>query len=65
VLDPRRIVQTRTGKGGAAPGVVAAMARECADDAARMRDEARAARDGFDTAENALMERARQLAREG
>jgi argininosuccinate lyase len=55
VLDPRRIVETRTAVGGAAPDVVEAMAASCAEQAAGLLDVARTARAGFAEAETALL----------
>ncbi len=62
VLDPRRIVETRTAAGGAAPPVVEAMAAACATEAARWLALARERRAGFRGAERALIERATALA---
>jgi argininosuccinate lyase len=58
VLDPRRIVATRTATGGAAPHVVAQMAKECRTRAAELRAAAVDARAGFDKAEAALVAQA-------
>jgi argininosuccinate lyase len=66
VLDPRRIVATRTATGGAAPQVVAQMAKECRVRAAELRAAAVDARAGFDEAEAALVAHAQALvARQG
>src|SRR5262245_7285181 len=55
VLDPRRIVETRTLAGGAAPPVVEAMATECQREAASVVERARTLRSGFEVAEAALL----------
>jgi argininosuccinate lyase len=62
VLDPRRIVETRTAVGGAAPDVVEAMARSCSEQAAELRGAARTRRAGFAAAEQALLDRATAVA---
>ena len=61
VLDPRRIVETRTATGGAAPEVVAGMAATCLARAATLRAAAHAAGAGFDAAQRALLAAARAL----
>ena len=62
VLDPRRIVATRTATGGAAPEVVGAMAASCSEQAAELRDRARASRASFAEAERSLLAAASALA---
>ena len=62
VLDPRRIVATRTAVGGAAPEVVEAMAASCSAQAADLMRAARTRRAGFDEAERALLDLATTLA---
>jgi argininosuccinate lyase len=58
VLDPRRIVATRTAAGGAAPPVVEGMAESCREQAAELLGLARRRRAGFRAAERGLLERA-------
>lgn len=58
VLDPRRIVATRTAPGGAAPSVVEAMAASCRAQAAELLDLARRRRSEFRDGERRLVERA-------
>src|SRR5207342_2577023 len=55
VLDPRRIVQTRTAAGGAAPEVVEGMAASCVRQAAELAAHADAERTRFRVAETALV----------
>lgn len=55
VLDPRRIVETRTGAGGAAPQVVASMATDCAARADALLAASQARRDAFTRAEQQLV----------
>ena len=55
VLDPRRIVETRTLAGGAAPPVVEAMADDCGREAGSVVERARTRRQGFEAAEAALL----------
>jgi argininosuccinate lyase len=62
VLDPRRIVATRTAAGGAAPPVVEGMARACREQAAELLDLARQRREAIRAAERRLVERATALA---
>jgi argininosuccinate lyase len=62
VLDPRRIVETRTAVGGAAPDVVEAMASSCSERAAELRGAARTHRAAFAAAEQALLDRATAVA---
>lgn len=59
VLDPRRIVETRTVTGGAAPDVVAGMAESCRAAAVELREKADASRTRFDDAERALVDQAK------
>jgi len=65
VLDPRRIVETRTAVGGAAPPVVEGMAAACAAEANAFGALATQRRAAFRTAERELVERAAVLATEG
>jgi argininosuccinate lyase len=67
VLDPRRIVATRTATGGAAPPVVEGMAASCREQAAELLALARRRRADFRAAEHRLLERATEVAdgREG
>ncbi len=58
VLDPRRIVETRTAAGGAAPPVVEGMARDCARAARDLHGLAVGRLDGFATARRSLLETA-------
>jgi argininosuccinate lyase len=62
VLDPRRIVATRTAAGGAAPSVVEGMSADCRRQAAEWLDLARQRRAGFRAAERNLLERAAVVA---
>lgn len=62
VLDPRRIVATRTAVGGAAPKVVEAMAASCSEQAAQLLDAARSRRAGFAKAEQELLDIATEFA---
>ncbi len=62
VLDPRRIVATRTAAGGAAPEVVSGMAASCSQQAAELLAEARARRASFRAAERALVGTAEAVA---
>ena len=64
VLDPRRIVATRTAAGGAAPPVVEAMAASCREQAAELLDLAQRRRNGFRASERRLVERATEVADE-
>ena len=61
VLDPRRIVETRTAAGGAAPLVVEQMAASCRQQAAELGALARARTRTYADAERALLARAAQL----
>jgi argininosuccinate lyase len=61
VLDPRRIVATRTAAGGAAPPVVEGMAASSREQAAAFLRLARQRRDGFRAAERRLVEQASAL----
>ncbi|WP_433499181.1 argininosuccinate lyase [Sphaerimonospora sp. CA-214678] len=61
ILDPRRIVETRTLSGGAAPPVVEEMAADCAEKAESLRDRAKARREAFERAEAALVAEAEKF----
>ena len=58
ILDPRRIVETRTLAGGAAPPVVEGMTADCVREAGSLRTRARSRRTSFEQAEAALVEAA-------
>ena len=62
VLDPRRIVETRTAAGGAAPPVVEGMAASCSAAATEFAELAQVRRSDFRTASTALVERAAEVA---
>jgi argininosuccinate lyase len=62
VLDPRRIVATRTATGGAAPPVVEGMAAGCGRQAEELLDLARRRRSGFRAVERQLLDRATAVA---
>lgn len=62
VLDPRRIVETRTAAGGAAPPVVEQMAASCRAQAAELAELAAARLEGFAQAERELLDTAGRLA---
>ncbi|MGH9126364.1 MAG: argininosuccinate lyase, partial [Acidimicrobiales bacterium] len=55
VLDPRRIVMTRTSEGGAAPEAVEAMIRSCRGQLDKLRKTAERWRTSFDRAEQELL----------
>ncbi|MEP6816548.1 MAG: argininosuccinate lyase [Marmoricola sp.] len=55
VLDPRRIVETRTLDGGAAPQVVEGMADKCLREATSLVERGRAQRTAFESAESRLL----------
>jgi argininosuccinate lyase len=59
VLDPRQIVMTRTGEGGAAPAAVEAMIDSCRRQAAALRERADADRRRFQHVEADLVARSR------
>lgn len=61
VLDPRRIVMTRSAQGGAAPDAVRAMVRSCAAEAAALHAETAGWKARFDQAEAALLATAREI----
>jgi argininosuccinate lyase len=61
-LDPRAIVESRTGVGGAASGAVGAMVRQCRDHARVLDEEVGRRRALLESAEAALLDRARRLA---
>ncbi|MDQ4098514.1 MAG: argininosuccinate lyase, partial [Actinomycetota bacterium] len=60
VLDPCRIVATRTARGGAAPAAVEAMIASCRATAGQLRAGADQRQASFDRAEEALVDRAGQ-----
>ncbi len=62
VLDPRRIVETRTAAGGAAPPVVEGMAASCSAAATEFAELAQVRRSDFRAASTALVERAAEVA---
>ena len=62
VLDPRRIVETRTAAGGAAPPVVEGMAASCSAAATEFAELAQVRRSDFRAASTALVERAAKVA---
>jgi argininosuccinate lyase len=62
VLDPRAIVESRVGVGGAAPGSVAAMVTHCMQSARELDEGVRRRVEDLDDAERRLLERARRLA---
>jgi len=64
VLDPRRIVETRTAEGGAAPPVVEQMAAACREQATELAALSVGRLAGFTEAERRLLEQARTLAGE-
>jgi argininosuccinate lyase len=61
VLDPRAIVYSRTGEGGAAPDVVRAMADRCAAQAEELRVRVHQVADAFGQAEADLLDYAREV----
>jgi argininosuccinate lyase len=61
-LDPRAIVESRTGVGGAASGSVEAMVRQCRDHARVLDEEVSRRRALLEGAEAALLDHARRLA---
>jgi argininosuccinate lyase len=65
VLDPMQIVQSRTGRGGAAPGEVTRMAADVTKQAAELAATARQWRDAYERAERALIEAAREFVADG
>jgi argininosuccinate lyase len=62
VLDPRRIVETRTAAGGAAPPVVEGMAADCRRAAHELHAQALARLAGFDDARTELLDAAAERA---
>ncbi|HEX5087760.1 MAG TPA: argininosuccinate lyase [Nocardioides sp.] len=58
-LDPRVIIESRKGTGGAAPSAVASMIRQCEQDADDLADVVRQRRQVLDRAEEELLDRAR------
>ncbi len=65
ILDPRRIVETRTLAGGAAPAVVEEMAAGCVDQATRLRSRAQETRTAIERSEVELVDRAAAIVNEG
>lgn len=65
VLDPRRIVSTRLGQGGASPGVVLDMARGFEAEASAIADEASLLLLMYSDAEEAVLDEARELVARG
>ncbi|HEX6327563.1 MAG TPA: argininosuccinate lyase [Jiangellaceae bacterium] len=63
VLDPRAIVYSRAGQGGAAPDVVRAMAARCRAQADDLRTRVEQAADAFGQAESDLLDYAREISR--
>ena len=61
VLDPRRIVLTRSAQGGAAPTAVHAMVESCRKDAGALHAEAEARQHAFSAAEDELLATARSI----
>jgi argininosuccinate lyase len=61
VLDPRKIVMTRSAYGGAAPEAVLAMVRSCEAEAAALHAEAAKSKATYDKSEAALLDAARQV----
>ena len=62
VLDPRAIVESRVGVGGAAPRSVAAMVEHCLQMSRELDDDVRRRVERLDGAERLLLQRARRLA---
>ncbi len=62
VLDPRKIVQTRHGQGGAKPDLVVGMAGHVRETATSARERARRFIDLFDQAEHDVVERTKAVA---
>ncbi|WP_110207474.1 argininosuccinate lyase [Nocardioides daejeonensis] len=65
ILDPRKIVETRTLAGGAAPEVVAAMAAGCLDQSRALHSRAHSRREAIAAAELELIHRAEAIVNEG
>jgi argininosuccinate lyase len=65
ILDPRRIVETRTLAGGAAPSVVEEMATGCLEQSRALQSRARSRREAIATAEMDLLHRAEAIVNEG
>lgn len=61
VLDPGRIVLTRSARGGAAPEAVRTMVRSCAGEAGDLHAEAAKWKSTFDEAEEALLAKAKEV----
>ena len=64
-LDPRKVVRTRTARGGAAPAEVARMVATCTDEAGDLSRQARMRQEHFRHAEQALIAAARHAATPG
>jgi argininosuccinate lyase len=62
VLDPRAIVDSRVGTGGAAPSAVEGMIAQCLQSARDLKDTVRRRRQDLDDAEHQLLESARRMA---
>jgi argininosuccinate lyase len=62
VLDPRAVIETRIGAGGAAPAVVRDMATRCRLEAVAMTDRIKALAAAFADAETMLIRRAEEVA---
>jgi argininosuccinate lyase len=62
ILDPRRIVETRTAPGGAAPEVVEQMAASCRERAGQLQTAAHAQRVAFEEARRSLLATAAAIA---
>ncbi len=62
VLDPRAVVRSRVTRGGAAPDVVRAMAKDCLEAAHAAAQAALRRSAAFDEVEAALLRTARDLA---
>jgi argininosuccinate lyase len=62
VLDPRAIVDSRVGTGGAAPSAVEGMIAQCLQSARDLKDTVRRRRQDLDDAEHRLLESARRMA---
>jgi len=63
-LDPRSIIESRSGQGGAAPTAVESMVRRCEQQAEELDAAVRRRREALDRAQQELLERARRTAME-